>query len=542
MFWVAALTEDQIVNWLEQSTDTSWDASLANRTELQTNLLQKLSITAPERALSFALEKVLRKRNLMVRVVFEAWVNNDLHSAIERAKELREQDFYTYTVVTSILGSRSDLPLDRLREIATDLGDERYAFSSYFRTLTDKKIDNPRETWYEIVNLVSRENVIDFASDPLRRVAGAWIEEQSLEVLDEMMSSISVDTNYSSIISRIFSGISSDYPEEVFDYIMSNLGDRATEIIKSSEISYNWARKDAKGMLAKVKTLPASGFRRDLMRDAVRRWAENSPRQVLEQLALLPYQQRVYASRRAMVAFARTSPTEAAQFVLQVTDVAMQEQLAGKLIQQWTAKDADAAKDWVLSLSTNEPLRDSLIRPLSWYLVRTDPRGAFELALHQPIANGHEVSILHRIANQDVQLALELLPQVREGDKTNAFITVGSALVQLRDTEQALSLANQLNEAEQTEFYQGIAMNWAWHDPKGLLRAVEDFPTASKSRIAVAITVANLVSPTYSDEEIVGLEKHISEKDKELLKQAQEIDLSNPSNEDLEIIDQLHLW
>ena len=44
VLWVNALTNDQVLSWLEQSTDSSWNVSLAIRRELQTKLLQKLAV------------------------------------------------------------------------------------------------------------------------------------------------------------------------------------------------------------------------------------------------------------------------------------------------------------------------------------------------------------------------------------------------------------------------------------------------------------------------------------------------------------------
>ncbi len=52
--WVNVLSDDQIVNWLEQSIESSWDVDESHRYELQSALLQKLSIKSPERAFDFA--------------------------------------------------------------------------------------------------------------------------------------------------------------------------------------------------------------------------------------------------------------------------------------------------------------------------------------------------------------------------------------------------------------------------------------------------------------------------------------------------------
>ncbi|MXW06916.1 MAG: hypothetical protein F4X56_05455 [Gammaproteobacteria bacterium] len=540
VFWIATLTDDQIVDLLGQSTEASWDVSYSNRTELQTTLLQKLSTTAPARALDFVVERDQYQRNSMIRTVYATWARHDLNQAIERANELGHPD--SFYALDAILDARTDLPFERKRDIAIGLRDERHAFYSHFTNLTQDKIENPRDTWYEIVNLASSENVQEEAEDALNRIAIVWFQERGLKILDEIVSSISEGFDYYFVLDGLFDDLSADRSQEVFDYMMSNLGDRAIEVIRETRLSENWARRDPKNMLAKVKTLPASDFREDLIRLSIRRWAENSPQQIFEQLKQVPPGLREYACGHAIDEFTQKSPTAAAQFVLKMSDEEMQKQLSTRFIQTWSEVDAASAKDWVLNLPTNSPIHASMINSLKWRLVSTDPRGAFELALKEPIDYGLEDSILARIADDDVQLALELLPLVREGRKVSAYAHIGSSLVEQGFSQHALDLANELDHTAQKEFYQAIAMYWVEYDPKGLLKVFDDFPTAVKSRVAVGIKIANGVLNCYSDEEISHVEKHISEQNTELLKQVQKIDIDNPAEEEIEVLQQLHLW
>ena len=549
VIWVNALTNDQVLSWLEQSTDSSWNVSLAIRRELQTKLLQKLATTVPDRAVDFSLARDHRQqRYSMANVVFQAWANLDIDGAVARAKELNEQESLYF--MGTILKARDDLSLEQMRDVAIELGDESYAFTVYFQNLTKGEIENPRETWYEIFNLANRESVQHTSGSALFRVAVAWVKKQGIKVLDEIVSSISDNVEYSSILYDTLGVLASDQPDEVFDFVMSNLGDQAVNVIRESGITNHWVRKDPTGLFAKIQTLPASRLQRLIVRDAIVQWAQNTPHELLTQLDIVPPGQRDFASHQAIKEFTRKTPLKAAQFVLQMTDDATQSRLARILIPQWTEDDAEAAKDWVLGLPSSEPMRASLIFQLTKSLVRTNPMDAFELALQQPLDNnenspyesiGDEVFILSRIANQDVQLAMELLSKVRTGGRLSAYTDVGVTLVEQGNLREALQLAKQLSDTEQSKYYQSIAMNWLWNDPKGLLKAVDQFPSSSKSRIAVAMTFSNKISSYYSAEEIAHLERLISERDKELLKQLHEIDLSDPTEEDFELFNELHL-
>ena len=551
--WVATLSDDQILNWLQQSTEPTWAASAENRNELQSVLLQKLSITSPEQAVDFASSREEdQQRYIMTSIVLRSWARVDLESAIAYIKNMDgPEGFYP---LPTILQARTDLTLERQREIAKELGNENYAFANYFRTLTENEIDNPEETWSEIINLASQENAQGAARFPLSKVAVAWVEKDGLKVLDKIVSSISLDSEFSNALSSVFGALASDQPEEIFDYVMNNLGDQAQEVIQRSGILYNWAREDPRGMLSKAETLPASRFRQDLARQAVWQWADDNPRQVLKSLDEIPPENREEASRAAIRTLARISPTEAAKFVLDESEYSAQLNLARTLVGEWAYQDVEATKDWVLNLPYNNPLRADLIPTLTRTLVDNEPRAAFQLALEQPIeepesdlipAMSPESSIISSISYQDLELAIELLPQVRDvgQSKSFAYATIGHSLIRNGETQLAFDLAKDLSGKQQARYYQSIGSMWAMQDSQGLLEAFDDFPTVEiKSKIALSVVMFNSTTNTYSTEEVARLEKYLSKEDQERLEMIQDIDLMNPSPEDVQKLQELFPW
>lgn len=563
--WVAVLSDDQMLNWLEQSIEPSWDVAESYRHELQTTLLQKLSITSPEKAFEFAWSRDDEQNQLaliefalwsndeprggMASTVFQAWASSDLEGAVAHIKGMGTAAANYYLPV--VLRASKGLSLDQQREIAEELGDESYAFSNYFENLTYGRVENPKETWYEIVNLANREGVQETTGGALSRVAVAWVEKEGTTVFDEMVSSISQDAKYDLALSDIFGALSIDEPEKIFDYVLKNLGDQAYDVIEGSNIAYNWARKNPRGLLSKAESLPPSRVRRSLISRATYQWADRNPQQLLESLELIPQEHRESASDSAIRTLTRKSPADAAKFVLQLEDYESQLDLANTLVWQWSYQDSKAVKNWVLNIPESNPLRSALIRPLANVLVNTDPRAAFQLALEQPIneqgsspipARGLESSILSRVANRDLELAIELLPQVRDvgSSKVDAYTTIGMSLIENGETERALSFAGQLPEEQQAQFYQGVTSVWAVQDPKGFLEAFNEFPTEEiKSSIALSMTFVNNMMNIYSTEEMVVLEKHISKEDKEKLEQIKDIDLFNATDEELEMLEEL---
>ena len=536
---IARLSDDEVFNWLEQSIDPSWKVEPRHRSELQTRLFQKVAVTAPHRAIDFALARDGQPEIYSkATTVLQVWAKTDLDGAIVRAKELNDRGSTSYWTST-ILRARDDLSLERLREIAIEIGNEGLAFTTYFHNLSKGKIENPRETWHEIINVATRENLQGTTAFPLRRVVATWVEMEGLGVLDEVMSSLSDAPEYSSALNSVFRELSLSQPEAIFDYIMSNLGDRAADFVSDSGLSHNWARKDPKGMLAKVKSLNASRLRGNLVRTAVQYWAEKAPLRVLEQLASIPPGERDFASRTAIDELAQTSPTDAVEFILGVEDDALQTQLAETLVERWVYVDVNAAKEWVLSVPIDDPMRASLVHSLTNYLLRSDPRAAFKFALEQPMRErhpgddsvvGYEVVVLSSISFQDIELAVELLPQVRGDGRSSAFTTIGGVLVSQRKSEQALQLAEELDEAQQLQYFLNISDSWAHYDSAGLLKAFDHFPSSMKSKIASKVIrvirgyARSGIVVRMTSEEISTIEKHINEDDMKELNRLEDSD------------------
>ena len=547
---IATQSDDQLLSWLEQSTDPSWKVSPEILNEIQYTLLQKLTMTAPQRAIEFVWALDDQRRTHLASVVFLTWANLDLEDAIENVKQWTDDEAENF--LPTILRAQEGLTLERQREIAKELGDENYAFVNHFKTLVTEGVEDPRETWFEIVSLANSESVQGATGNALSELAVAWVEREGMEVLDEIVASISHTTEYDFALTQIFSALSEENPEEIFDFALNNLGDRAHSILQGSSVIFYWAQKDPKAVLAKAETLPASGFTRNLVWRVIWQWADDNPRQILKEIELVPGEHQAQARYIAIQALTRSSPDEAAKLVLQEQDPQTRATLANSLISTWAYQDSEAAKDWVLGLPTSDPLRSTLVRPLAMALVYSDPREAFRLALEQPIdenpslpysSTGYESSIISMLAYQDVDLAIELLPQVRNQGRSMAYSTVGSSLIQKGEARQAINLANQLPQEEQVNYFRSMSSTWAWQDPQGLLKAFDDFPSAEiKSRVAMTVSMMNTTSNIYSDEELASFEKYMTQEMREKIQQFHEIDMQNPSPEDRKLLQELYSW
>ena len=104
--WVSSLSNNQILDLLERSKDPLWNTSESNRFALQFTLLQKLSITAPDKAITFALSRVEPQRYTMASMVIQEWASTDLEAAVAhlRGMNIRDAEFFFAYCTTIVCG------------------------------------------------------------------------------------------------------------------------------------------------------------------------------------------------------------------------------------------------------------------------------------------------------------------------------------------------------------------------------------------------------------------------------------------------------
>ena len=528
--WATVLDENKILDWLEQSTLATWDVSKRFREEFQSALVQKLSRISPVRALEFATARIEPVRSSLGSIVFFVWATADLHGAISHAKTaqtLTELD--RYWVLHSILQSQTGATREQQQEIARELGDETYATTFYFQSLSLDKIDNPEELWYEIVELAIPDNFQHI--DMLEFVAKAWIDEAGLETFDEISASFTDKGLLEWVATRVLWDLAEvdGQTETVFDYTL-NLHDdfpRKGFILRS--MIGRWARADYKAVLTRAESLPPSNYRQEMLSEAYREKANIEPKYTLQNLDTLPLGLRDSVSQTALRALAKRSVTEASNVVLEIEDEKIKRELATALVYTWSRKDLDATKNWVLSMSTKEPLRDALLAPLANTLIETDPRLAFELALQQSLQQsgekltGYETTVLRRITQTDIELAIELLPQVREESRVSSIRSVAGTLIDNGDSRRAILLVNDLPDSDQINYVHESLWNWIEKDSEGLKNNLENIKLAEiRSTFALGMIGLNTHTKAYDDRELQSIEKHLTDSDRETLKQFEE--------------------
>lgn len=507
--WILALTENQVITWLEQSCSLDWDISAQAREDFQTRLLQKLTPNSPSEALNFALARSDPFRFDLVQIVFYEWANVNLNASVIRATDLTQE--FRVCALEGILEAHESLTLDERKAIASELGNESYATTFHLRKLLDVPTDNPKETWHNVVVLAEPN---DEHVQILAQIAGSWIEASGIDVLNEIISSIEDEDMRASISLEILREIARSLPDQAFAFAL-DLETNNREFVARTVIQ-TWAEQDPHTALEAVKAVPSGQFRSDLEFSAVQQWVQRDPRDVLGRLHEVPISVREDAITESIYWIAQDAPTEAASFVQQL-DKESQWKARDILMESWLSQDLEGAIDWAEnSDSIESEVRPYLLHDVAAKVLWIDPKRAFQIARQVSLladsSIGSEAMIIGRIAYSDLNLARELLPQVRSGDtKIQAYVAVASELVVQGDTQDALNLGSELSESDLDTFHIDLAQRWVFRDAAGLIAEMEGFPSAeTRSKIALTLIQNNDSNTQLSDAQIEQLQTFLS--------------------------------
>lgn len=507
--WILALTENQVITWLEQSSSLDWDIAAQAREDFQTILLQKLSPNSPSEALDFALARSDPFRFNLVQTVFYEWANVNLNSSVQRATDLTQE--LRVFALAGILEAQDSLTLDEHKAIASELGNESYATTFHLRKFLEVPTDNPEETWHKVVVLAEPN---DEHVQILAQIAGSWIEASGIEVLNEIISSIDDENMRASISLEILREIARSLPDQAFAFAL-DLETNNREFVARTVIQ-TWAEQDPHTALDAVKAVPSGQFRSDLEFSAVQQWVQRDPRDVLGRLHEVPISVREDAITESIYWIAQDAPAEAASFVQQL-DKESQWKARDILMESWLNQDLEGAIDWAQnSDSIESEVRPYLLHDVAARVLWIDPKRAFQIARQVSLladsSIGSEAMIIGRIAHSDLNLARELLPQVRSGDtKIQAYVAVASELVVQGDTQDALNLGSELPESDLDTFHIDLAQRWVFRDAAGLIAEMEGFPTAeTRSKIALTLIQNNDNNTQLTDAQIEQLQTFLS--------------------------------
>ena len=514
---LSGLDEAQVAELLTQSREVFEDA---DRYALQSAIVQRLAHQNPSRAMSLVLE-LDNNPNIggFVTIIFGDWAHSNLDEAVSHAQTLNQ--FLKRTALSAIVQERTDLSDNTIRAIARDLDNEQVATSAIAQRRIEDALEDPETAWNEVA--------IDLQDDPdnsrtISRIASAWVERSGLSVLDQVSHSLTNAQTRQDVIRRVLAEVARSDPEGALNYALTLENDPHNSIVLS--IIGTWAYSEPRSALAAAIGIERAAVRKRAAQSVFNGWAYNEPNELLEEIGSLPADLQEEASTAALGAISRESPEEAADLVAAMESGSVKASSAKSVVSAWSNRDHKAALEWILDEPGVEEIRSELLSSIMHTLVRVDPELAMGTALAQPIDEGKsefgmfgpaglgmEFNVISSLAFADVDKAIELLPQVREGPtKLMSYQSVVQSLLMNEEVDKAFNMVQQVPESDRKRVYQAISTSWAMTDPTGMLESMDRFPSKEdRSRAAALLVTTNQFSKSLSDEQIEEAKKHLTD-------------------------------
>lgn len=501
-------TPSDLHQLIEQSMEI---APKSRQYSTQEAIFQRYTMINPANALLRIDELPGNRHEPLVSVVFSEWSQLDLDKAVAKARQLEGSK--KLAALHGILQSRDDLSEDLRLGIARDIGNEQFAIDFLTQSQMSESIEDPQSTWNMLVN-DDHDDIAQVAM--LVEIAQKWVEQSGFSALQEINESLSNWQSRMAILGSVVHRLAQSDPEGLFAEVLNYDNDRGNFI--ATTLVQAWVGSDPHAALDAVVSVESEGLRRTLLESIVNRWAYSDPHAVLEAIELFPEETRNMGRRTAIIAMARSSPEEAATLMSTVSGNNTRWDVARSIAGSWSRQDVYGALDWVLGSPDVQSMQNRLLEVVLNELTRVDPQLAMETALQQPISGdqrGLESVVIARLANIDMQKAIEMLSHVRDGQtKSAAYASVGSALARNGDIDKALRLAGSLSEQMQSYYYQSVVNAWGRRDPQDLLASMDRLPSPQvKSRAAMTMLFNSRWQRDLTEEQLDYARSFLTEQD-----------------------------
>lgn len=491
----------QLVEYLEATKSID---STNRQQAVERAIVQRLAAISPQQALESIAVLPRDRHDDLVASVFEEWSHSSLDDAVAHAKSLEETN--KLAAVRGILEARDDLSEDLRLQIARQLGNEQYALDLRNESIVSNLGLDPVEAWNSLLS----DSQADISQlEAFLAVGRAMVDKEGLKALDTIRDSLGHSAVGNAVfLSAMHNAVQED-PQAAFQ-VASTMSTNNRRLALVSVVN-SWALTDPMSALDAVNALKAGSLRNDMQEYVLLAWADHDPQSLYDNVERLPEGIRSEAEQQALLAIARTTPTEAVRFLASVTSDARRMDLAKEIARSWSETDSFAALEWALSEQySDDQSRHNILSIVLGNLALDDPELALQTALNEPpgrYGRGLEVEVIQKVAQFDLDKAISMLAQVRDGpSKYSAYQLVGRALVTSGDYDRAIRLGEKLLEGEQSSYFSSVIRQWSHTDPQHLFDSLDRFPTqAVKTQAALHLLLANRRADIWDDEQLETL-------------------------------------
>ena len=508
-------TLNSLPTYLEQSNSIS---AIDWRNTAQQAIFQRLASLNPKVALEQIKEMPIEARQPLLQTIFQECSLANLDQAIEYANQLDHKS--KLSALNGILMSMEHLTQEERRAIARRLGNEWLALEKIELEKGLELFEDPEREWNHFLSSNDNNlNGLDKAqSKMLVYIATAWIARDGIEVFAKIRESFPNQYPLLETVSSVVNKLFPHHPQAALEMAtqVEEIGHRQREELVS-EILVPWAEIAPQEALEAVNRVEGPYLRRLFQSLVFETWAVQDAKTLWGMTNNLPADLQGMAQEQALIAMAKTTPTDAVELLSEISDQYFYQNVLEGITIQWTQHDVFGVLNWIESDELVGTAQERLTKKVIAELSKTDPELAFQTALKYPPDSdnkGLEAQVVRSLAfGGDIDKALSLLPQTRKGPtRTQAYRNVIDALLLVDEETQrshdAVGLFVQAVTVDSVEKFGFMLLNLSTRAPLILFDSIDDLPSKELKRIvAISLLTHNEDNGMFTEDQLSELEE-----------------------------------
>ncbi len=351
----------------------------------------------------------------------------------------------------------------------------------------------------------------------LKRIALARVRDEGGDALNSIVESLPSEDQRIGLIDSLLADLVQNDPQLAFDGVLCLSQKFRRSYLR--DVAWNWAKFDPQSALDHIYAVVLDIDQREELSDAViRKWAAQSPKEILENLNELPTESQSHGKLEAFRFLSMQAPETAATMIGVIEDPRNRQTIARKVARNWLKRDVSEAMGWVQTSPELEAIRRQVLEVVLPDLAESDSNLAFNTALQHPIQEsevGLEVFVILKLAFTDTDQALVFLQNVRSGaSKVAAYTAVGTKLGRDGELDRGLELASELPEPTRETYSASVVADWGFHNPSEVADRMDYLSTEDlKKRVALmAVIGSGLFDVQLSSEHLERLKGYLSDR------------------------------
>ncbi|MYC24377.1 MAG: hypothetical protein F4X56_00495 [Gammaproteobacteria bacterium] len=486
------------------------------RKEVQTSIIQRLSVIDPRTALSVVQEQFSGiEQQSFLTTIFAEWSVVNLQEAIAEATGLESEQ--KEIVIASMIRSRDDLTVEERRDIARQCNSDWVAINLLSDGSEESIFADPEQEWLTFIedNRDHFSNLSGTQTQALGHILLAWIERDGLKMLDPALAILPPKVSLLETITFVTDQLMDSTPSLALhlslEMVAKDDQNHGFRYLARS-IAGRWAEFEPRRALEATVNVPGRALRGMLQRSVSHQWARLDPDALLGIVDSLPDEIQVLVRQYALIAIAASQPESVVSMLSDFSIRKDRDVVARAIAVNWAKTDVAKLFEWIDTDSNVSHIQDELYRTVFNQLARSNPVLGVQEALARPEANdgeGWESTVIIRLVILgEVDTAVKLLPQVRSGiTRVMAYRKVIEHLIDEQyDTKLAVDLFLQLGQNEVTKV-RYLASKLTKVAPQHLYEELDNIePKRIRDFVAGALYSHNRHKGTFTAQELQVLE------------------------------------